>query len=230
MKTTRTLMNKTMAHAYIDGCKTQTRRIIKPAPDYEYFNGVLMESGDKKLKRNDVRFGDHPDLHESKNYCYRRCPYGEPGDRLRLLTTWSVHKRYDHLKPSEIPHGVTVWSYFDGYEKPKTFGKLRPGRFMPNGLSEYSMPEAVIGNIRAEGVKDITNKDALAEGIREVTKDGIVKKYCVYDLRDHSSEPWGKMSTSPKGAFSKLWDSINEKRGYPFRKNNWCWVIDFEGV
>ena len=30
-----------------------------------------------------------------------------------------------------------------------------------------------------------------------------------------------------RGSFSSLWQSINAKRGYPWKSNNWVWVVEF---
>ena len=60
-----------------------------------------------------------------------RCPYGQPGERIRLLTTWAVLPKYDRLRPSELPDYVTLWSYFQSATKDESMGRLRPGRFLP---------------------------------------------------------------------------------------------------
>jgi hypothetical protein len=91
------------------------------------------------------------------------------------------------------------------------------------------MPQPKILGIEPGRLQDISEDEAREEGIREVTKDGQVKKYCVYDLGDHSSTPWQDMPRTAVDAFRGLWDSLNAKRGYPWDANDWVWDIEFEG-
>ena len=80
-------------------------------------------------------------------------------------------------------------------------------------------------DVRVERVQDISEDDARAEGIREVTKDGVVKKYCVYDLGDYSSTPWDQMPRRAVAAYAALWNDINGKGA--FLSNPWVWVVEF---
>jgi hypothetical protein len=232
MKTTYVTLNPDMARAYREGRKRMTRRVIKLPTDndikIEYSHedfwlcGILANMG----------VGD-----------FIKCRYGAPGDQIILGTTWSVPKEYDNLKPTELPVGhlaglpimttsgtgaafkpIPMWSYFDSDEKPEGFGKLRPARFLPNKLRDR-MPMGTLKIIRAERVQDITEDDAVIEGIRRVTKDGNIFKYCVYDCSDYSSTPWQDMPHSPLEAFSMIWDSINEARGYSWDSNPWVWCL-----
>ena len=89
------------------------------------------------------------------------------------------------------------------------------------------MPKDTITNLRVERVQDITEEQALLEGIREVTKDGVVKKYCVYDVPpfDMSSTPWQRMPRDPVEAYASLWDKINPEAPYRWKDNPWVLAI-----
>lgn len=69
-------------------------------------------------------------------------------------------------------------------------------------------------------------EDFFKEGIREFTKDGVVKKY--------DTEPqmfsWSNMPRKPNEAFKKLWDSTipNNKSENLWDNNPWVWTIEFE--
>jgi hypothetical protein len=41
-------------------------------------------------------------------------------------------------------------------------------------------------------------------------------------------EEWFHKDDAPAIAFSRLWDSINAKRGYGWESNPWVWVITFQ--
>ena len=154
------------------------------------------------------------------------------GDTITWLTTWSVDAEYDDLKPTELPIFLShpdIWSYHKGIPKPDNHGKLRPGRFMPKWMRIY-MPKDTITDIRVERVQKITPAHALLEGIRKVTKDGIVKKYCVYDVPpfDMSSTPWQHMPRDPVEAYAQFWDTINPKAPYRWDDNPRVLVIGWE--
>jgi hypothetical protein len=235
MKTTYVTLKPDMARAYREKLKWMTRRVMVPQPPDWAEKSYI--DGDKNVIVFDGK--SRPDgIHYE-----RSLKYGKTGDHIILGTTLSVPIEYDHLKPTELPVGdlaglpimttsgtgaafkpIPMWSYFDSDEKPEGFGKLRPARFLPNKLRDR-MPRETLKIVRAERVQDITEDDAVMEGIRRVTKDGNIFKYCVYDCSDYSSTPWQDMPHSPLEAFSMLWDSINEARGYSCDSNPWVWVL-----
>jgi hypothetical protein len=86
--------------------------------------------------------------------------------------------------------------------------KWRPSIFMPKEAARLFLQ---VANVRVERLQDITEEDALKEG---------VKAY----------GPNNCSGTSARIAFAELWDSLNEKRGYGWNTNCWVWVIEFERV
>ncbi|MEA5268691.1 hypothetical protein [Clostridium perfringens] len=98
---------------------------------------------------------------------------------------------------------------------------------MPKELARIFLK---VTSVRAERLKDITDEGCLSEGIREFTKDGIVKKYDT----EPNMHTWQEMPRTPKGAFEKLWNStVNVKKYWDgwtnlFEYNPWVWVIEFE--
>lgn len=67
-----------------------------------------------------------------------------------------------------------------------------------------------ITGIRVERVQDITDKDAIAEGVLPVGPE-------------HAPE-------LPRNEFASLWESINAKRGFGWSVNPWVWVVEFRRV
>jgi hypothetical protein len=205
-----------MARAYAEGRKRMTRLVIKPPFE-------ILPNGYITRRRGNERFCPYP------------CPYGKPGDQIILGTTWAVPKDFDHIKPTELPlsvngiwrrrnvnghiHGsmpMPIWSCFFLDDKPKWFGKLRPGRFLP-GFLRCRMPCVTIKNIRAERVQDITNEEAILEGIFETPREPGFDCWSTHGMLD--------LYPTPREAFKALWESINAGRGYSWDSNPWVWVL-----
>ncbi len=64
--------------------------------------------------------------------------------------------------------------------------------------------------IRWERVQDISEEDAMAEGVSD---EVALSMPCAFGYI---------------AAFSQLWDSINKKRGYGWSENPYCWVLSFK--
>jgi hypothetical protein len=216
MKTTYVTLKPDMARAYREKLKWMTRRVMVPQPPDWAEKSYIDDD------KNVVVF-DGKSRPDGVHY-ERSLKYGKHDDQLILGTTWSTLKNYDGLKPTDLGFGAPIWSYFDSDDKPDGYGKLRPGRYLPNKFRDQ-MPRETLKIVRAEMVQGITEEDAVMEGIRRVTKDGNIFKYCVYDCSDYSSTPWQDMPHSPLEAFSMIWDSINEARGYSWDSNPWVWCL-----
>ena len=144
-----TLMCPDMAIAVRQGIKRITRRVVRPQP--------------VKIDRKNWEWVTRKAVWHWPGG-FECCPYGLVGDRLRFLTTWAAPAKFDGVKPSLLPKSVKTWSYFDTDEKPKGFGRLRPGRFMP-GWMRHRMPRAEIDAVRVERLHAITAEDVRAEGL-----------------------------------------------------------------
>ncbi len=180
------LFSGPMVKAILEGRKTMTRRVIKPQSNVSDYRPIgVSEVGVKKA-----------------------CPYGEPGDRLRVNETWATEKGYDKTSPSKLPkvNRPRIHYLADG-PKPSWAGRTRSPRFMVKWASRITLE---ITGVRVERAQDITEADARAEGFKDV-----------FD---------GK-TFFPVGHFFKTtWDSLNAKRGYGWDANPWVWVIEFKRV
>lgn len=181
----------------LDNIKTMTRRVIKPQPPRywsippaQFYQGYFCEWG-CKINEESIK-----------------CPYGQVGDRLWVRETWATENRYNHLKPSEVPRTAKVFFLADGGYSPLEMGIIRPPLFMPKWVARIWRE---ITGLRAEGLQEITEEDAQAEGFGW---------YCGHpDCLN--GRHWAR------GAFFKTWDSLNAKRGYGVDKNPWVWVINY---
>ncbi|MEJ2023455.1 MAG: hypothetical protein P8Y00_00255 [Deltaproteobacteria bacterium] len=199
MKTTYVTLKPDMARAYRDKLKWMTRRVMVPQPPDWAENSYVDDD------RNVIVF-DGKSRPDCVHY-ERSLKYGKHDDQLILGTTWSTLKNYDGLKPTDLEFGAPLWSYFDSNDKPDGYGKLRPGRFLPNKFRDQ-MPRETLKIVRAERVQDITEDDAWNEGI---------------DMGEVMEIP----CSGPLGVavFSRLWNSINAERGYSWDSNPWVWVL-----
>ncbi len=184
MKESPILFNSEMVRAVLSGQKTQTRRVIK-----------LNHAG------RAGRAGRNWHLDDSD--VIKACPYGQRGDQLWVRETWAVEESLNKDAPSKFSKWPTWFmaddSYYCnsrqfGFDRGSSKGRWRPSIHMPRWASRIQLE---ITELRAERVQDISNEDAVAEGIRA---------------------PFGEAD-----AFGDLWNAINEKRGFGWALNPWVW-------
>lgn len=142
----------------------------------------------------------------------RFCPYGQPGDHLWVRETFFHQDDF---------HGKDVtWYRADNDTFP---GMWKPSIFMPKKLSRITLE---ITGVRVERVRDISEEDAKAEGIRAY--QSIVDGRCLFTCRENDTRP-GKESAGE--SYRELWDSINAKRtGCAWKDNPWVWCLSFRMV
>ncbi|MDU3600284.1 MAG: hypothetical protein E7F71_12985 [Clostridium perfringens] len=216
------LFNTSMVRAILDGEKTCTRRIIKKEiPEgYEPLGFVLYPTDDKEL-------GNLVFAGKGANVYYAKPPY-KVGDILYVRETWFKGDLLNDAEEIE-KQGIVLYRA-DGIKNNNwdyDSIRWRPSIHMPKELARIFLK---VTSVRAERLKDITDEGCLSEGIREFTKDGIVKKYDT----EPNMHTWQEMPRTPKGAFEKLWNStVNVKKYWDgwtnlFEYNPWVWVIEFE--
>jgi hypothetical protein len=154
--------------------------------------------------------------------------YGEPGDVLYVREAWRVAKVHDRTAPRMLPKHLDQGSVFyeggpDGLDRELqsilsddyAWGKLRPGIHMPKWASRIRRTRTE--PLRVERVQDISEADALAEGVKP--SDAAV----VY--RGTVRQPDVEMTA--RGAFLCLWDGINGGRA-PVAENPPVIVVSHE--
>ncbi len=213
------LFNGEMVRAILDGRKTQTRRVVKPQPWCNDVGQWLWN------RRRDEQIPFHPDLSEEHypgTKLQHVCPYGVPGDRLWVREAFALvretrslsnpKRNPSHLfRQTKLPQWPqpedqrTIWKA-DGPIELVDGGqpKWKPSIHMPRWASRITLE---VTDIRVERVQDISEKDAIAEGLK-LLQGGI---------RTEFAELWNSI----------LWNSINAKRGYGWDVNPWCWVVEF---
>jgi hypothetical protein len=204
MKETPIPFNTQMVQAILDGRKTQTRRIIKPQPTefvQEDFGPVAIIGTYKGLKQG------------------KTCPYGYPGDRLWVKETFAPKVTSDiQTNPVTLYKANYPGSEKEVTEYMKKFGhKWKPSIHMPKAAARIWLQ---IEEIRAQRLIDITEEDAIAEGIEPVilhdTKSW--KRYDGYEI----------VTSDRVVSFWSLWASINGEESW--HSNPWVWVITFKVI
>lgn len=129
------------------------------------------------------------------------CPYGAPGDRLWVRETFNV---------GWLDGGKILYRAGAGSAKDAGFPsepKWKPAIHMSRSASRLTLE---IIDVRVERVQDISEQDCISEGVQP-PRPGV--------------NPPGKYDVLE--AFSCLWDSINEARGFGWDVNPFVWVISF---
>jgi hypothetical protein len=149
----------------------------------------------------------------------RYCPFGTVGDRLWVRETWA----------EGFIGGVgdTIIYRADNPDFDKDFllnGKWKPSIHMPRLASRITLE---ITGVRVERLQDISEEDAIAEGVKcEVYDQGKPISACWYNYQE---DLFDGSFNSPEAidSFRTLWDSINAKK-HPWQSNPWVWVVEFK--
>lgn len=198
------------------GVKIQTRRIMKPQPvgDVEWF-GCHRSSNLKQDGQWAPMKGDPKDMDcwESADGLQIRCPYGLPGDRL-------------YVKEGLMKDGYYVrYRRGDRQRVILSCGENPKWQWKKDYLSPLHMPKWAarlwleLTDVRVERVQDITEEDALAEGVQALP-GGMFVGY------NRKGEAIG--GTTAQGAFMMLWESIHGPGAWA--RNEWLWCLTFTKV
>ncbi|MFG8074350.1 hypothetical protein ACEOIB_11840 [Pseudomonas aeruginosa] len=199
------LFNDQMVRAMLEGRKTVTRRVVKPQPD---FLGSMVDPN-TPFKTLDA--GLHARI---------TCPYGEPGDRLWVREAWAADAQVDAIAPSDLSQGEPIWYPADLSVRQTgcsmiSKGRVRPSIHMPRWACRILLE---ITAVRVERLQDISEEQALAEGVRGEPCDHA-RQACA-DI--------GCWGDTAKGAFGFLWESLNGEGSWA--ANPWVWVVEFKRV
>lgn len=211
------LFSPAMARAIHDGRKTVTRRVITER------NSVC----DIAFTQVALRFiGGPPSIFcaesRDKITVWPVDSIYKPGHSIVARETWRTLSALDHVKPSNIAPGAPIQyecggTSLPGWDRLACPGKLRPSLFMPR---RFARSVRRIVSVRPERLQDITEADAIAEGMTVWAGLHGVKYYGIV-----RADVW---ETDPRQTYARLWDSLNAKRGFDWASNPWVWRIEFE--
>lgn len=227
------LFSGPMVRAILEGRQTQTRRIVKLANAYhDCGRHEIMEW----RNQNEVWFG----LYEWNTVASLRCPYGSVSERLWVRETFRNtidDKSFCCIqyKSDESIRSLLCDNNGEGdcvgtknHKEPlQQIGKpgppYKPSIHMPRWASRITLE---ITSVRIERLNNISEADALAEGIerRNISWNHAANEYKYYGwLEKH--DQW---SLSPLNSYESLWESINGPGSWAI--NPWVWVIEFKQI
>lgn len=215
------LFSGPMVRAILKGRKTQTRRVVR----LPFSRGWADAEG---WHRYDPAGRWPTDLLPAW------CPYGQPGDLLLVKeaawmwcerrpngTTKTGRPKWHYVPMREAP----VHYCADHPEKPGTsivspdtgnhWGwRKKLGRFLPKWAVRTRLR---VTDVRVERLHDITNYDAVREGVER--DDFLGRGWLGYD---------GRRCEMARDSFASLWCSINGADSWA--ANPWVWVVSFKRV
>ena len=225
------LFSAPMVRAILDGRKTVTRRAFKPhqVPNWS------REDPDMGMGHNWHAVGQHHRRYgfmvsgETERACAEElikcgaCPYGKPGDRLWVRETWVADAQVDAVPPRDLSQGEPIRYPADGSIRQAGCSMIKPGRARPS----IHMPRWAcrilleVTDVRVERLQDISEEQALAEGVRLYTDHAEFGDwYHVEGIETYSAEP--------RKSFELLWTSINGAESW--NANPWVWAVSFRRV
>ena len=218
MKERPIIFSNEMVQAILDGRKTQTRRVVKEQPNRVRYNNIVYKG----------KYG-WEDEHGRRLLNL----YGEPGDRLWVREKWRI-----------VGWGGETYQiqYSDGtiLEEPGDSSEYDEDAYMK--LFEQCDKECTDAGLELDDDDYYIFKDGViptrwrspihmprwASRITlEITDFWAqrVQEISFYELQQEGMQ--GELTKAVK-EYIRLWDSLNEKRGYPWSSNPWAWVIEFE--
>jgi hypothetical protein len=196
------LFSTPMVQAILEGRKTQTRRVVKQSSGWDPIWKVSHEGNGSYCMRTGTQY----------SIPFFKCPYGQPGDVIWVRETWrKMQCGYDYK--ADFPDRINF--------------KWKPSIHMPKDACRLFLR---IKNVRVERLKEISEQDAISEGIKGRI-NGAINAFSkpfetFYDYENEAFPTFGKVL--PKDSFKSLWKSINGEQSWI--DNPWVWVIEFERV
>lgn len=224
------LFSGAMVRAILAGRKTQTRRVGSLQSDHYVQLGVHEMGHATKGSVMVATYAAFPGRGTAR-WGIGECPYGVPGDRLWVRETHSIVGA-PGLTSGESEVMVRT-QYLDGQMRCATLtadelqklrarnawclGDQTPGIFMFRSLSRITLE---IVSVRVERLQEISEGDAMAEGIE---RDAAEFKN--YNIKDKAFSWLGGVGAAVR-SYSSLWESINGPESWAL--NPWVWVVEFK--
>ena len=219
MKERPMLFSAPMVRAILAGTKTQTRRVVKPGswnPAASDYTGAVRvgQSSDSRIGLQ--AYFEHRD---SETWHETRCPYGQPGDRLWVRETWQAVSGTDRARRIVwSPRPSFGWVEYAASPIDEAPPRWRPSIHMPRWASRITLE---ITAVRVERLQDISEADAIAEGVDRFPgcrQDDDAAAFNRIGPVDNDSFPIAR--------YAVLWEQINGPGSWD--ANPWVWVVEFK--
>ena len=203
-----------MVRAMLDERKTQTRRVLKPQPEYIESSGRWKWSLPPETRRNvtggSVATGSREFWEYAPNGSF---PYAV-GDRLWVREAFIGPFAYEVNKyPPRDWGNKAIWFPADGPVPEKHAGQFwhraRPSIHMPRWASRLTL---TVTEVRVQRLQDISEADAVAEGCDAVLALTIKR-------------PNGAHPGNPRECYCDLWNSLHGPGAWD--ANPWVVAVTF---
>lgn len=214
MKQRPILFSGAMVRALLDSSKTQTRRVMKPQPE------PIPKECECGSPGFWLPFNAAQSMVRNEEMAWA-CPFGGAGNQIWVRETFYAYgrweTRYSEKKKRDEWHFVDITiecdrAYQYAADNPDVplptsrGGALpgwykRPAIFMPRVASRINLS---IEAVRVERLQDISEADALGEGVTPEATDEAIN------------------------AYRMLWESLNGPDSWA--ANPWVWVIEFKRI
>lgn len=189
------LFSAPMVRALWDERKTQTRRVITPQPPEDVVRHCWYSA---------PLYGFTKDHDVSSDWHVVRLA-AQPGDRLWVREEFSGPH---HYKPKEHPPttwqvGCDIWYWADGNPDYGDWTKPRRSMHMPRWMSRLTLP---VTGVKVERLQDISEADAIAEGIEPHHSGWMPYSTAFYE--EDGVTP-ANYHPDPRDSYRSLWNKIN---------------------
>lgn len=206
------LFSAPMVQALLDGRKMQTRRIIKDRGDLPQFCAGRYDNKDDPSNYGwqDYERGEWITLDQFQRY--RFVPH-RIGDRLWTRECFAVSGIGWGKKPKDARGGKVHYRADPDHGWQDYWGSWRPSIHMPRWASRLTL---IVTDVRVQRLGDISNEDAIAEGIKP---------------HGHAFTGYGDQADiwmAPYDSFKSLWNSINGPEAWD--ANPWVAAYSFRVI
>lgn len=211
MKSRPIIMVDHSVRAILEGRKTQTRRVIKIHPSSELLRTVTLENGSIES----VTLGGNIGVTYKEYQEYFKFHYGQVGDQLWVRESIRAEPEDVFYKADGISINLALLTkeqdeWIQDYGRvDDNYSVTIPSIHMKRFLSRITLE---ITKIRVERVQEISEEDAIREGI-----------VCSFQNTPHDK-------CDVIDQYRDLWNILNKKRGYGWDKNCWIWVLEFKRI
>ena len=186
----------------LSGAKHQTRRIMKPQPQY-FEQQPHWRWGSGPVGPFAIASGDIPG-------CFGKYM---PGEQLWVREAWAVVQTESQ---ADFNAAESLYWYRADGERPGV--KWKPSIHMPRVASRLTLE---IAGVTVERVQDISYDDAEAEGTWAACEDDPA----IQNSASYAAVAAGRRSVELVDYFAALWNKVNGPNAW--ERNDWVWKVEF---
>lgn len=136
-----------------------------------------------------------------------------------------LHRLIDQSRADAEKAKVPLWDSYYEYSWGPGAGpcRWRPSIHMPRWASRLTL---TVTDVRAQRLQDISEEDAIAEGLQHFNEDCLLHYSGTCQHEKEWFSDFDRWDTEPIEAYRMLWDSLNAKRA-PWDSNPWVAAYTF---